>query len=353
MVPFVWSIGAIIGPAIGGTFANPSRHFPSLFSKHGTFAHFPYLLPNLICAAFLLFSILAGYFLLQETHPDLQPQASLFVYYEETDHTPLTTAAGAFADPYVDLRTGSYGTLNQVNSQKEEYGYVGPNEMSTSTSISEKSRHKACTWRVLMLVVALAIFCYHSMAYDHLLPILLQDKRIGENSSITGFNPFHIAGGLGLTTQAVGLIMSLNGLIAVFVQGIIFPVVTDWLGVRNIFVLVTILHPITHVIVPYLVLLPESLVYPGIYTCLTIRNILHILAYPVILILLNQASPAPCVLGKINGLAASAAAGSRTIAPPIAGILYGIGLNIGFTGLAWWGSAFVALLGVSQLWFVA
>lgn len=351
-MPFVWSIGTIIGPAIGGTFANPSRHFPSVFSKHGVFAHFPYLLPNLICAAFLLFSILAGYFLLQETHPDLQPRASLFVYHEETHHTPLITAAGASADPDVDLRTESYGTFNEVNLHKEEHWYVRADGTSTPASLNEKSRPKAFTWQVLMLVVALGIFTYHSMAYDHLLPIFLQDERIGEISSLSNFNLFHIPGGLGLTTKAVGLIMSVNGVIALFVQGIIFPVLANWLGVWTIFVLVTVLGPIAHVIVPYLVLLPENLVYPGIYTCLTIRNILHILAYPVILILLKQASPSLSVLGKINGLAASAAAACRTIAPPIAGILYGMGINIGFTGLAWWGSTFVALLGALQLWFV-
>lgn len=351
-MPFVWSIGTIIGPAVGGTFANPSKHFPSVFSKHGVFAHFPYLLPNLICAAFLLFSILSGYFLLQETHPELQPRASLFVYNEETDHTPLITAAGASADPDVDLRTESYGTFNEVNLHEEEHWYVNADGASTPAPPNEKSYSRAFTWQVSMLVLALGIFTYHSMAYDHLLPIFLQDKRVSEISSLNGFNPFHIPGGLGLTTEVVGLIMSVNGLIALFVQGIIFPILTDWLGVWSIFVLVTILHPIAHAIVPYLVLLPETLVYPGIYICLTIRNILHILAYPVILILLKQASPAPSVLGKINGLAASMAAACRTISPPIAGILYGIGTNIGFTGLAWWGSAFVAILGSLQLWFV-
>lgn len=352
-MPFVWSIGTIIGPAIGGTFANPSHTFPSAFSKHGIFAQFPYLLPNLICAALLFVSIVAGYFLLQETHPDLQPQAHLFIYGEDPDHTPLITAAGANATPDVDLRTTeSYGTFNAININEEGHWSINADGTLRPASFDEKPLIKAFTWQVLMLVVALGIFTYHSMTYDHLLPIFLQDDRIGEISSVDRFNLFHIPGGLGLTTKAVGLIMSVNGLIALFIQGVIFPVLADWLGVWSIFVLVTILHPIAYFIVPFLALLPETLVYPGIYTCLTIRNVLSILAYPVILILLKQASPAPSVLGKINGLAASAGAACRTIAPPVAGILYGIGINVGFTGLAWWGSALVAIMGAVQLWFV-
>lgn len=352
VMPFVWSIGTIIGPSIGGTFANPSHNFPSVFPEHGLFGHFPYLLPNLICAAFLLLSILAGYFLLQETHPDLQPRANLVVYSEETDQQPLITAAGATANPDVDLRTDSYGTFNEVNLHEEEHWYINADGTSRPPSIDEKPPTKAFTWQVSMLVVALGIFTYHSMTYDHLLPIFLQDEKIDDISTLTSLHPFHIPGGLGLTTKAVGLIMSVNGVIALFIQGVIFPVLADWLGVWSIFVLVTILHPIAYFIVPFLALLPEDLLYPGIYVCLTIRNIFSILAYPVILILLKQASPAPTVLGKINGLAASAGAACRTIAPPIAGILYGIGTDVGFTGLAWWGSGFVAILGALQLVFV-
>jgi hypothetical protein len=351
-MPFVWAIGTIIGPAIGGTFANPCLNFPAVFSRHGIFAHFPYLLPNLICAAFLLLSILAGYFLLQETRPDLAPQANLFVHAEDTDHTPLITAAGANANPEIDLRKESYGTFNEVNTHEEEHWYTSTDGRPPLISLNEKSRPKAFTWQVILLVTALGIFTYHSMTYDHLLPIFLQDDRILDMSSTLIASPFHIPGGLGLTTEAVGLIMSVNGLIALFIQGVIFPVLADWLGIWSVFILVTILHPIAYFIVPYLALLPTHLVCPGIYVCLTIRNILAILAYPVILILLKQASPAPSVLGKINGLAASAGAACRTIAPPIAGLLYGIGTNIGFTGLAWWGSGLVAILGALQVWFV-
>lgn len=349
-MPFVWSIGTIIGPAIGGTFAAPAHNFPSAFSKHGIFARFPYLLPNLICAAFLLLSIVAGYFLLHETHPDLQPRADLFVYDEETDHTPLITAAGATAHPDIDLRRDSYGTFNEVDLHEEGHWFINADGTSRTPSIDEKPRPRAFTWQVSMLVIALGIFTYHSMTYDHLLPIFLQDDRLGDVAAMV--NAFHIPGGLGLTTKAVGLIMSINGLIALFIQGVIFPVLADWLGVWSIFILVTTLHPVAYIIVPYLALLPQNLVYPGIYACLTIRNILSILAYPVILILLKQASPTPSVLGRINGLAASAGAACRTIAPPIAGILYGVGTKIGFTGLAWWGSALVAVVGAVQLWFV-
>jgi len=115
---------------------------------------------------------------------------------------------------------------------------------------------------------------------------------------------------------------------------------------------VTVLHPVAYFIVPYLSMLPAEALYPGIYFCLTVRNILSIIAYPLLLILIKEASPSPTSLGKINGLAASTGAACRCLASPIAGLLYGIGIQINFVALAWWTSAFVALIGAAQAFMI-
>ncbi len=160
-----------------------------------------------------------------------------------------------------------------------------------------------------------------------------------------------LAGGLGLSVRDVGFIMAINGVIALFVQAVVFPLVASWLGVWKLFIVVTILHPIAYFIVPWLALLPpdSDALYAAIYGCLTVRNCLAILAYPVLLILIKEASPSANCLGKINGLAASTGAACRTIASPIAGLLYGVGTDIDFTALAWWASAAVAIIGAVQV----
>ena len=344
-MPFVWSIGTIIGPAIGGTFARPSVSLPSLFSPTGLFAKFPYLLPNLICAVFLLFSILFGYFYLVETHPDMQPWSTQEELDNTTAETPLMATAGATADSGVDLRADTYGTFNTVNIHEEKRWNLNSDGTSRPASIHSRDEVKVYTRKVVMIVVALCIFTYHSMTYDHLLPIFFQDERV-----TTGrHSPFDIPGGLGLTTQNVGFIMSFNGVIALFIQAIIFPLFASWLGVWKTFVTVTVMAPIAYFIVPYLAFLPEHALYSGIWVCLTIRNFTSILAYPVLLIMLKEAAVTPSVLGRVNGLAASAGAACRTVSPPIAGYLYSVGTDIGFTGLAWWGSGIVAIAGALQI----
>jgi hypothetical protein len=344
-MPFVWSIGTIIGPALGGTFADPAISFPGVFSEHGLFGRFPYLLPNIICAGLLLISMVAGYLLLEETHPDMQPRVLLPDDTYVSDETPLLATSDAIKQPAVDLRAETYGTFR---------GSEGFCDEEWRLQKKEKEKHeKIFTRRIIALIVALGIFTYHSMTFDHLLPIFLEDDRVKfEHVSSLGFTQSLVSGGLGLSVRTVGAIMSVNGAIALFVQAFVFPVAAERLGVFRLFLLVTILHPITYIIMPYLTLLPENILFSGIYTCLTIRNLLQIIAYPLLLILIKEATPSSSVLGKINGLAASAGAACRTVAPPVAGYLYTLGSRIEFEGLAWYGSAFVALIGAVQCWMV-
>ncbi|KAL4953087.1 major facilitator superfamily domain-containing protein [Aspergillus filifer] len=346
VMPFVWSIGTIIGPAIGGLLAKPADSYPSYFSHDGLFGKYPYLLPNVVCSMLLLGSIIFAWLFLQETHPDMQRSGGPSKFDHPTPEHPLLATSGATANPGVDLRAESYGTFNQVHLHEEELWRVHENGGKPE---DDSQKETAFTRPVIMLIIALAIFTYHSMTYDHLLPIFLQDRR-GELNA--GGSSLAFPGGLGLSTQTVGLIVSSDGFIALVIQSLIFPALAHYLGVWKLFVIVSILHPVAYFMVPFLVYLPYGQLFFGIYTCLVTRNILSIIDFPVLLILIKQATPSDSCLGKINGLAASAGAAARTVAPPVAGYLYSTGADMKFTALAWWGSAFVAVIGALQLWFM-
>lgn len=353
-MPFVWSVGTILGPSIGGYFASPTQNWPDVFPKHGIFDKFPYLLPNLICVALMLISVLAGYLCLQETHPDMQPWSTPEDLRQTEAETPIMPAQAGTTTPAVNLAQESYGTFNAVSEEEaiEEWD-LNPDGTSRPTSVHNADGNKIFTRQIVMLTLALGIFTYHSMTYDHLLPIYFQDDRASPSGQLMQTADSHaaFAGGLGLSVKDVGVIMSFNGIIALGVQALVFPLVCSWLGVWKTFILVTLGHPLALFIVPYLAFLPQHLLYPGIYICLTIRNVFSILAYPLLLILIKEASPGPSCMGRINGLAASTGAACRTMASPIAGLLYGVGIQMRFTALAWWASALVAVIGAVQvLW---
>ncbi|KAK8220609.1 major facilitator superfamily domain-containing protein [Phyllosticta capitalensis] len=348
VMPFVWSVGTIIGPSIGGYFAEPCKNYPAIFPEGSIFDTFPYLLPNLICTLMLLGSIVAGWLFLEETHPDMQPWSSPQDLQQTSAETPLMPTAGATAHAAANLATESYGTFDRVNVQQESNWTVKADGQSVDESPEVKPT-TVFTRSVVMLVIALGLFTYHSMTYDTLLPIFLQDKRA--HADVAALSSLPLAGGLGMTIQQVGFVLSVNGVIALFIQAVVFPLMASWMGVWRLFILVTIGHPIAYFIVPYLVLMPSGWLYPAIYACLIVRNFFSIVAYPLLLILIKEASPSPTMLGKINGLAASTGAACRTLSSPIGGWLYGLGAHAHFTALPWWFSALVALAGAAQVPF--
>ncbi|KAF2860289.1 MFS general substrate transporter [Piedraia hortae CBS 480.64] len=357
VMPFVWSVGIIVGPAVGGYFASPAESFPGSFLDIPLFRRFPYALPNLICASLMLVSIVIGYLTLEETHPDMQPWSTK----EDLEHTDTVTpysAQGSTQYQAVNLeRPETYGTFTEVNEDVGEEWNLRRDGTSRPPSLKGNSG-RVFTKRIMMLMLALGIFTYHSMTYDHLMPIFFQDERVPgvhtNSSPLTtkngafGNQNGSFAGGLGLSVKQCGIILAVNGVIALFVQAVIFPFAASQLGVWRSFLMTAILHPIAYFIVPWLVLLPPSLLYPGIYTCLVVRNLMSILAYPLLLILIKEASTSSSCLGKINGLSASTGAACRTIASPIAGLLYSMGDKTDFTPMAWWASALVAVIGAFQ-----
>ncbi|EHK22160.1 uncharacterized protein TRIVIDRAFT_169779 [Trichoderma virens Gv29-8] len=351
VMPFVWSIGTIVGPCIGGTFADPHESWPNAFPKGSLFERYPYLLPNLLCAALLFISIIMGFFLLEETHPDMQPRVLLPADTYVSEETPLLETSDAIKRPAVDLRAETYGTIRgSSSSSSEECPERSSNEIATEKKMSTTIWNK----RIVGFIVSLCIFTYHSMTYDHLMPIFFEDERVSVNtlSKFGALSPFYSPGGLGLSLRDVGMIMAVNGAIALFVQAVIFPLAAEKFGVYRLFLIVTVLHPVIYAIVPLLLYVPDSLLFPAIYLCLAVRNVLSITLYPLLLILIKGATPSASALGKVNGLAASAGAACRMIAPPVAGYLYTLGSQLDCTAIAWYCSSLVAIIGAVQCFSV-
>ncbi|KAH7145769.1 major facilitator superfamily domain-containing protein [Dactylonectria estremocensis] len=345
IMPFVWSVGTIIGPSIGGMFANPHETWPRAFPAGSLFARFPYLLPNLICAAMLLLSIVLGLFLLEETHPRLRSQKTQLVVCNPTEETPLIPSGLSQSPLTADSQADTYGAMDGF----EEIWDVSENEKD-APSLPPTIWNK----RVVGFIVSLCIFTYHSMSYDHLLPIFFEDDRVATFQADNAHLPFPLysPGGLGLSLRNVGMIMAVDGGIALIVQGIIFPWAANKLGTYRLFLAIAVMHPIAYIIMPVLLLVPQSLIYPAIYLCLTVRNLVTIILYPLLMILIKEATPYPSALGKVNGLAASAAAACRMISPPVAGFLYTVGTKTECSALSWYGSAAIAAIGAVQCFWV-
>jgi len=61
---------SILGPMLGGALAEPCMNFPTVFPRGTIFDRFPYLLPNLVCAAILACGVVVGILFLEETNEE-------------------------------------------------------------------------------------------------------------------------------------------------------------------------------------------------------------------------------------------------------------------------------------------
>ncbi|KAF4456965.1 hypothetical protein F53441_980 [Fusarium austroafricanum] len=350
IMPFIWSIGTIIGPSIGGMLANPHDSWPGLFRTGSLFHLYPYLLPNVICAGLLLVSIVLGFLLLEETHPDMPTQQASTAERRVNEETPLIISSNnRMATEVAPEAYGSIETSENTRNSTEEWDALrSEDEKKAAPHINIWNR------RVVGFIIALSIFTFHSMCFDNLFVIYLEENRVNvvEMLKRGSIFPLYSPGGLGMTPRDVGMILAVDGGIALFIQLFIFPWAVKMLGTYRLFLLVTALHPIIYILMPMLLVVPENLIYPAIYGCLIVRNILSIILYPLLMILIKEATPTASALGKVNGLAASAGAACRMIASPIAGFLWTVGSKSDCSALAWYGSAIVAIAGAAQCFSV-
>ena len=167
--------------------------------------------------------------------------------------------------------------------------------------------------------------------------------------------PFAFTGGLGMHPRSVGFAMAVLGVIGISLQLLVYPAVNEKLGTIRSFRYALCLFPLTYVLTPYLSIIPSSkpppsqasgpLVWLSILLVLLIQVVGRTFALPATIILINNCSPHPSVLGTIHGIAQSVSSASRTIGPVLGGWGYGKGLQIGVVGMVWWCLAIVAGLG--------
>ncbi|KAH9891482.1 MFS general substrate transporter [Xylariomycetidae sp. FL2044] len=370
--PFIWTLGGIVGSAMGGFLAQPAHFYPSVFPADGLFGKYPYLLPNLVSVAVIVLAILQGILFLEETNPRDRRHGhghghgeSAVEDVEEAEdvvsettplrrggraHTPASDGIGyagerpAFVEESLpvaveqsfDLRRSSFGTVHSIKL---------PADFSADAARAqapEAFSGPTFNFTIIMLTLALVLVSYHQMAFNTLLPTHLLDHPARPAGQLD------LWGGLGYTVHDVGVYLAVNGFIGLLIQGIIFPPVVAKVGVWKSFVLMIIFYPICYVIMPFLSALPAKLVSPGIYLSMILQSFFGIIVIPTALILLKDATPSAQVLGKVNGLAMSGCCLARTISPPVVGIIY----SAGGSAAAWFSCAGVAVLGVIQLLWV-
>lgn len=361
LMPGIWCIGSIAGAALGGALANPVKSYPQYFSPDGLFAKFPYLLPNLVAAGVVAFSVMTGILFLEETHEEKKyrydPGLQLGLWLRNL----VFPSREDFFDEKAAMMNGGYHIVRgSEDSDLSEFSsidsspallpvtdiaevpeFVEPKSLESGQAITtDKSVSGAFTKQVVLVIVSYGLLAFHTISAEQLLPVMLSLPKSDKPIHL----PFLFSGGFDLPTKNIGFILSGQGLVQTFAVLVVFPLVSKRIGSLATYRLAVLSYPLFYFLVPYLAILPATIRMPMLYVFVVWKVFAQGFALPPIHILLANAAPSKLVLGTLNGTAASSASLCRGFGPTLSGLIQAAGLSFGCLGLPWWTSSAIAIV---------
>lgn len=362
LLPMCFNIGVIIGPILGGVLSDPAGSYPNLFGNVPFFIKYPYATPNIVSSIFLLCAAAAVWLGLQETHDSLRdgpPDLGTRV-----GHGLMTWCRRVAAKTLAFRRDSSEGYMPVPTNELElapdgTDGEPGHGQHHASKPPVKRYTQRLPFRRVFTRNVALTLFAqffltFHVGTFNSLWFVFLSTPVWDPNTSRYKIDlPFKFTGGIGMHPQSVGMAMAILGVIGITMQLVLYPRVSARLGTIKSWRLFLLFFPLTYFLVPYLSVVPSTSEPPqgktGILIWLSICAVLFIqvmgrtFALPCQVILVNNCSPHPSVLGTVHGLGQSVSSAARTIGPVVGGVVYGFGLSRGYVGLVFWALSCVAV----------
>ncbi|OCH87038.1 MFS general substrate transporter [Obba rivulosa] len=287
----VAALGFVIGPLIGGTFANPAENFPSLFNTPFWRAY-PYLLPCLVTAAGTLAALLLAIFVLEET---LHSKRALT---KQSDTTPSFADAGSLRDD------------------------------APAPSAPLSIAH-------LLALPAVRAVCLASGA--------LGFAGGGFNSGfvLLAYTPV-AQHGLGLSVVRIGYALSAMGAVSIALK-LCMPILLRRAGTSNLFAFCMQVWPVTFASMSVLSVIAQrveaaggqALEWVAVGTVLFLSRV-GCLAFSIIMILTKDHTPGTSSLGSANGLAEFFQSAAGALGPTIISSLFAVSVSKNLLGGYLW-----------------
>lgn len=238
IMPLVWSLGAVLGPAFGGFLAQPARQYPELFGHWDILKRFPYVLPNLVATVFFLISATTAFLFLKVCY---HPPTALF--------RPGLTPRGFDQESLPakrhqhdwGLMLGS--RLTRAVRRKSRSARPGPGSRADGEAASQDqspkkalpmgtspSMREAFTRQTVINLITYTILALHSVAFDQNITVFLNYPVMEHTPENTRF-PFYFNGGFGFESSKIGSIFAIYGVTCGVIQFVLYPPLVKRFGV--------------------------------------------------------------------------------------------------------------------------
>ncbi|KAI1493640.1 major facilitator superfamily domain-containing protein [Biscogniauxia mediterranea] len=357
ILPISFSVASTLGPLMGGLLADPATTLPGLFGEGAIWGFkwietYPYALPSILNAITLTLAGSAVFFALEETSRKRKTKfdAGLYIVHRVKQFVLRRPAH----DGYSKLQTWETADSQMMDMMQEKREVQAAPAQAKRPKRSLPFRY-VWTRNVIFTLVTEAFFDFQLGAFTNLWTLFLSSPRATQEEAAVRSLPWVFTGGLGMPAATVGVATSVLGILGMLLQIFAYPSIHARLGTLRGFRYFMPLFAVAYFLAPYLAVLPSSTETPApasgpfIWMYMTIVQVFQVMArtvtLPASIILLNNCSPHPSVLGLVHGLGQSVSAGFRTVGPVVGGWWYGASLESGMVGASWWGVAAVAALG--------
>ncbi|OXV07568.1 hypothetical protein Egran_04667, partial [Elaphomyces granulatus] len=294
---FSLALGWIIGPLMGGTFADPAVHLG--FAGPGeVFVEFPWLLPCLLSAVFNIGIFLIGYFFLDET---LQREI------RDTPANPHATEPLLPQCQNGDVPGRTYGGTRSADDPES------PADMAHHDDGQQSSRKSQ-----VAVLLSSAFYFTHLILFDELFS-LFAASSLSRGTGLS-FQPRNIATALSFAGPSM--------LLALFA----FPWLHKRVPLLSVYRATSILFVLTY---PLFSLLPKLARSSGGPVLWVVLLILMVTRYAVLAVALTSLQIVcnnivrPQELPLFNGLAQSIGSLSRAVGPSLGGVTWSWSLSNG------------------------
>ena len=352
VMPLVWNIGSIFGPALGGALVYPTDKIPWLVGKSKLFEEYPFAFPNLVCSILFLVGISTGVLFLRETLEEKRHKKDYGLALgrlltrccsKKRTHKPRTQLSIDQSQPF----------LADTSDDIED-----PRPGQSPTSPTLKPKQSGSQWREVfsyqsnLNLLVYTLLAMHSVAFDQLLPIFMHHPTQTINDPGVHL-PFKFAGGFGIDSSRIGVLFMMYGIYGMTIQFAFFPPIARRFGVLNCLKGCALTFPLVYIATPFTSLLPTNAWRQGAMMVLMLfKGWCAIFAFPCSTILLTNSATSLKILGTLNGVATSISAIGRAAGPALAGAAFTGGVDIGYVIISWWFLASVAIIGAIPIFWL-
>ncbi|OHE97135.1 major facilitator superfamily transporter, partial [Colletotrichum orchidophilum] len=296
----------------------------------GLLARYPYALPALLNASFLLVVLVTTVLFLEET--------SKLVRHR---YDPGIALSRYLVSRFQSLRNGtSKEALYAPVNATEEMAFLDEQEPEAASPPPKPIKPVVClpTTRIFtknMVLVLLAAFIYeaHLATASVAFPNLLVTPVSSREEEAQRVLPFFFGGGVGFTPLPLAVYSVMYGIFSIPLQLILYPRLSQRLGPLHVWRIFYLAFPLLYYAYPFVALVPSSSPPPSgktglaIWAVITPMQVLTALltstVTPSQTVLINAACPHPSALARTHSIAYFSSMVTRAGSTALAGALLG------------------------------